>query len=58
MKPCQLEKKQRLLKSAVTLFLEKGIDETSVNDIVKDANLAKGTFYIYYKFKIEMLIIT
>ncbi len=51
MKPAQIAKKQRLEDSAIRLFLEKGIAETSVNDIVKDANLAKGTFYVYYKDK-------
>lgn len=55
MKPIQLEKKQRLLDSAIHLFMEKGIDETSVNDIVKDANLAKGTFYIYFKDKAVLI---
>lgn len=55
MKPSQLEKKQRLLESAIALFMEKGIDETSVNDIVKAAKLAKGTFYIYYKDKSELI---
>lgn len=51
MKPTQMAKKQRLEDSAIRLFLEKGIVETSVNDIVKAANLAKGTFYVYYKDK-------
>lgn len=55
MKPCQIEKKQRLLNSAVRLFLKNGINETSVNEIVKDAKLAKGTFYIYYKDKSELI---
>lgn len=55
MKPYQMEKKQRLQTSALRLFLEKGITETSVNDIVKDAQLAKGTFYVYYKDKSALI---
>lgn len=55
MKPSQLEKKQRLLSTAIHLFMEKGIDETSVNDIVKAAHLAKGTFYVYFTDKSELI---
>lgn len=55
MKPSQLEKKQRLLSTAIHLFMEKGIDETSVNDIVKAAHLAKGTFYLYFTDKSELI---
>ncbi len=49
------EKKQRLEASAIRLFLERGVNETSVNDIVKDAKLAKGTFYVYFKDKGELI---
>lgn len=55
MKPCGKEKKQRLEASALRLFLEQGVNETSVNDIVKDAKLAKGTFYVYFKDKGELI---
>lgn len=55
MKPYQIEKKQRLETSAIRLFMEKGIVETSINDIVKDAHLAKGTFYVYYKDKSTLI---
>ena len=35
-----------MIKSyAEELFKEKGVDSTSVNDIVKKAGIAKGTFY-------------
>lgn len=55
MKPECSEKKKRLEASAIRLFLERGVDETSVNDIVKDAKLAKGTFYVYFKDKSELI---
>ncbi len=48
------EKKQALLASAFQLFTEKGVDNTSVSEIVKDANMAKGTFYLYFKDKYEI----
>lgn len=55
MKPLQMEKKQRIEACAIRLFTEKGIDETSVNDIVKEARLAKGSFYTYFKDKSELI---
>lgn len=48
------EKKQALLKSAYRLFTEKGIDNTSVAEIVSGAKMAKGTFYLYFKDKYEI----
>ena len=48
------EKEDRLLDTAYQLFTEKGIKETSVQDIVDNANVAKGTFYLYFKNKYEL----
>lgn len=45
------DKEKRLLEAAKELFLEKGIQNTTVSDIVKAAGVAKGTFYLYYKDK-------
>lgn len=42
-------------RSALRLFNEKGVDATSVNDIVADAGIAKGTFYLYYRSRDELL---
>lgn len=36
---------------AVELFESHGVDETSVNQIVRRAGIAKGTFYLYFKTK-------
>lgn len=55
MTPSQAAKKSRIEDSALHLFLEKGIEQTSVNDIVKQAHLAKGTFYLYYKDKAALI---
>ena len=43
------EKKEALLLSAFELFTEKGIQNTSISEIVKRAKMAKGTFYLYFK---------
>ena len=40
------DKENRILNTAYKLFTEKGIKDTSVQDIVDNANVAKGTFYI------------
>ena len=47
-------KKQRLLDTAFSLFTDKGIKNTSIQEIVDNANVAKGTFYLYFKDKYEL----
>ncbi len=47
-------KKEALLRTAFDLFTKKGITETSISDIVKEAGVAKGTFYLYFKDKIDL----
>ena len=42
------EKERKLLSTALHLFSEKGIKKTSIQDIVHDAGIAKGTFYLYF----------
>ncbi len=49
------QKKQSLLDAAYRLFLEKGVAKTSVDEIVKGANVAKGTFYLYFHDKEHLL---
>ena len=48
------EKEHRLLESAFKLFTEKGLKETSIQGIVDESNVAKGTFYLYFKDKYEL----
>ncbi len=49
------QKKQKLLDAAYSLFLEKGVSKTSVDEIAKGANVAKGTFYLYFHDKEHLL---
>ena len=49
------EKRNRLLDAANTLFIEKGVSSTTIADICNMANIAKGTFYLYYKDKEDIL---
>ena len=48
------DKENRLLDTAFKLFTEKGISDTSIQEIVDNANVAKGTFYLYFKDKYEI----
>ena len=48
------EKESRLLETAFKLFTEKGIKSTSIQEIVDNASVAKGTFYLYFKDKYEI----
>ncbi|MDF2877198.1 MAG: TetR family transcriptional regulator [Clostridia bacterium] len=49
------EKEQRLLEAAFDLFISKGINETTIQDIVDEAGVAKGTFYLYFKDRYEVI---
>lgn len=44
-------RKEQLLKIAYNLFLSRGYDNTSVDDIIHEANIAKGTYYYYFESK-------
>lgn len=54
MKNNKEDKENRLLTTAFKLFTEKGLKDTSIQDIVDNANVAKGTFYLYFKDKYEI----
>ena len=54
MKKDKEEKEKRLLNTAFRLFTEKGIKETSIQEIVDNASVAKGTFYLYFRDKYEI----
>lgn len=47
-------KEIKLLNSAFKLYSKKGINNTSIQDIVVDAGVAKGTFYLYFKDKYDL----
>jgi Transcriptional regulator len=49
------ERRKEILLTARALFVQKGYDQTSVNDILKIVDIAKGTFYYYFSSKEEVL---
>ncbi len=46
-----METKEKLLQAAKLSFSEKGYWKTKISDIVKEAGVSQGTFYIYFKSK-------
>ena len=49
------DKKKRILESALKLFIEKGIDNTSTSLISKEAGVAAGTLYLYFENKVDLI---
>ena len=45
-----------IIDAGIKVFLEKGISNTTVRDIIRKTSLASGTFYNYFKSKEEVLI--
>lgn len=51
-----LNKQQEILKSALRLFVESGFHGTPTSRIAKEAGVANGTLFHYYKTKDELII--
>lgn len=49
------ERKNEILDAAERLFHTKGYNKCTVNDILKEVDIAKGTFYYYFKSKEEVM---
>lgn len=50
------EKRRReLLQIAYRMFLSRGYENTSVDEIIEAAGIAKGTYYYYFQSKEQML---
>lgn len=49
------ERKKEILDTAQRLFYENGYEQTSVNTIIEEIGISKGTFYYYFKSKEELL---
>lgn len=44
-------RRMAIIEAAEELFFSKGYDHTTVNEIMKNAELGKGTFYLYFVSK-------
>lgn len=49
------QKRQSIMDAAYSCFMEKGIHKSSVDEIVQKANVAKGTFYLYFEDKPDLM---
>ena len=49
------DKKKKILESALKLFIEKGIDNTSTSLISKEAGVGTGTLYLYFETKVDLI---
>ena len=50
------DKQQRIKNAMVRLFLQEGIDGTSISKIAREAGVSPATIYVYYNSKEEMLL--
>ncbi|KAB7704757.1 TetR family transcriptional regulator [Bacillus aerolatus] len=48
-------KYNKILQAAIQVISEKGLDRTSITDIVKQAGIAQGTFYLYFPSKKDLI---
>ncbi|CUH94843.1 hypothetical protein P22_0909 [Propionispora sp. 2/2-37] len=51
----KLNSKKAIIEAAVTLFIQKGYSETSIAEIMNEADLGLGTFYNYFQSKEDIL---
>lgn len=49
------DSRQHILQTANRLMMEKGINETSLADIAREAGISKGTLYYYYSSKNDLI---
>ena len=49
------ERKNEILDAAAVLFMKKGFDNTSTNDILDAVGIARGTLYHHFKSKEEVM---
>ena len=49
-------KHQKILQAAIKVFSEKGFYNSRVSEIAKEASVADGTIYLYFKNKDDILI--
>ncbi len=49
------EKEQRILEAAIAVFSEKGFSAATTSEIAKNAGVAEGTIFRYFKTKKDIL---
>lgn len=46
---------QDLIDAGLSLFLERGIEAVTIDDVARDAGMAKGNFYRYFRDKADLV---
>ena len=50
------QRKDQILHAAEQVFTKKGFDQTRMDDIAEETSLSKGTLYLYFKSKDDLII--
>lgn len=50
------ERKAQIINAAEGVFMEKGFDQARMDDIAEETGLSKGTLYLYFKSKDDLII--
>ena len=50
------DKYQRILEAAVSVFAELGFYQSTISQIAREAGVADGTIYLYFKNKDDILV--
>jgi len=50
--------RDKIIKSALKIFAQKGFYKTTVDDIARSTGVAKGTVYLYFKDKQDLYVAT
>lgn len=48
-------KRNKIIEAATKLFVNNSFSSTAIDEVVKTAGVAKGTFYLYFKDKYDLL---
>jgi len=49
-----LDRRTQILRAAVTVFGERGYSQTTISDIAREAGIAHGTIYLYFRGKSDV----
>jgi AcrR family transcriptional regulator len=52
----KLRRRDRIFRTAIHLFREKGFHQTTATDIAKASHVSRGTFFNYYAYKEAVLL--
>ncbi len=52
----KLRRKNEIIDAAERVFFSKGLDQSTMDDVAAEAELSKGTLYLYFKSKEELYL--